>query len=290
MRKLGTQDGESVFTALNQNGQQSGVSANGEIPVVPNGAYRKDKPLFFCQFLHSLKFTTYLKTIPRYKMWRCRYLKKLTAIILCILLCTAILISGCNKAAQKPVPAPGDTSNSGVQQTSDADKREMASNFSNIAMTVDGVQKATIVVSATATAMPQNTTSNPNSVPNQSPANNGATTAPNPDPTNVPGSDTSGVSSTSGEIPDVTSGRLVVMVGLNLNAAAMKDQNQVNKIKEEVKAKIMGSDPRVSEVLVTTNPDMIKKLQDVAAGVIQGKPLQSYAQDINELDKGIRAQ
>jgi hypothetical protein len=70
----------------------------------------------------------------------------------------------------------------------------------------------------------------------------------------------------------------------------MKDQNQVTKINEEVKTKIMGSDPRVSEVLVTTNPDMIKKLQDVAAGVIQGQPLQSYAQDINDLDKGIRAQ
>jgi hypothetical protein len=80
------------------------------------------------------------------------------------------------------------------------------------------------------------------------------------------------------------------MVGVTLNAAAMKDNNLQNNIKEEVKNKIMQSDQKVNEVLVTTNPDMIKKLQDVAAGVIQGQPLQSYAQEITELDKGIRTQ
>jgi len=197
-------------------------------------------------------------------------------------------MSGCGKTAQKP--APESTPNSGVEQTSDADKRIMASRFSNLAMNVNGVQKATVVVSSTLTASPQNISSDPNSVPGLTPANNGANPTPNPETTNIPGSDITGISGPNGEIPDVTAGRLVVMVGLNLNAAAMQDKNQENKIKEEVKAKIMESDQKVTEVLVTTNPDMIKKLQDVAAGVIQGKPLQSYAQDINELDKGIRTQ
>ena len=215
-------------------------------------------------------------------------MKKIMAIILCVLLSAAVLISGCSKTAQKPVPES--TPNSGVQQTSDSEKRVMASNFSNLAMGVNGVQKATVVVSGATTASPQTTGSDPNSVPNLSPANDGTTTTPNTGSTNVPGSDMSGVSSATGEIPDVTSGRLVVMAGLTLNAAAMQDKNQENKTKEEVKTKIMQSDQRVSEVLVTTNPDMIKKLQDVAAGVIQGKPVQSYAQDLTELDKGIRTQ
>ena len=215
-------------------------------------------------------------------------MKKIMAIILCVLLSAAVLISGCGKTAQKPVPES--TPNSGVEQTSDSEKRIMASNFSNLAMGVNGVQKATVVVSGTTTASPQTTSSDPNSVPGLTPANNGATTTPNPDTTSTPGSDMSGISSASGEIPNVTTGRLVVMAGLTLNTAAMQDKNQENKIKEEVKTKIMQSDQRVSEVLVTTKPDMIKKLQDVAAGVIQGKPVQSYAQDLTELDKGIRAQ
>jgi hypothetical protein len=218
-------------------------------------------------------------------------LKKVMVIILCVLLSATVLISGCKKTAQKPMPE--NTSNSGVQQTSDSEKRVMASNFSNMAMGVNGVQKATVVVSSATSASPQNTTSNPNSVPGLTPSNDGSTITPNSNnsgTTGTSGTDMSGVSSPTGEIPDVTSGKLVVMAGLTLNAAAMQDKNQENKIKEEVKTKIMESDQRVSEVLITTNPDMIKKLQDVASGVIQGKPLQSYTQDLNELDKGIRAQ
>lgn len=215
-------------------------------------------------------------------------MKKITAIFLCVLLIMTVLVSGCKKTAQKPIPET--TPNSGVEQTSDSEKRIMASNFSNVAVSVNGVQKATVVVSSTTTANPQTVTSDPNSVPSLTSANNGTTTNPTAGSTNVPGSDMSGVSSPIGEIPNVTSGRLVVMVGLNLNEASMKDQSMENKIKEEVKSKIRQSDQKVSEVLVTTNPDMIKKLQDVAAGVIQGKPLQSYAQEITELDKGIRTQ
>ena len=47
MCKLGTQDSESLYTALNQNGQQTGVSASGEIPVAPNRDLLFDKSLFF---------------------------------------------------------------------------------------------------------------------------------------------------------------------------------------------------------------------------------------------------
>lgn len=215
-------------------------------------------------------------------------MKKITAIILCVLLSMTVLVSGCGKTAQKP--APETSPNSGVEQTSDSEKRIMASNFSNLAMSVNGVQKATVVVASTVTTNPQNISSDPNNVPTLVPSNNGTTTNPNTGSTNVPGSDISGLSSPDGEIPNVASGRTVVMVGLTLNAAAMKDQNLEKSIKEEVKTKIMQSNQKVNEVLVTTNPDMIKKLQDVAAGVIQGQPLQSYAQEITELDKSIRTQ
>jgi len=81
---------------------------------------------------------------------------------------------------------------------------------------------------------------------------------------------------------------MVVMVGLTLDDKSMQDKNMENSIKEQVKTKIMADNQRISEVLVTTNPELIKRLQDVAAGVIQGKPMQSYAQDIEELNKNIR--
>lgn len=210
-------------------------------------------------------------------------MKRTTAILLCILLCAILLISGCQKAAQKPAPK----STPQVQQTSDSEKRVMASRFSNLATSVNGVQKATVVVSSTDSATPGNTDVGLTPPASQLPPN--APNALKPKPNNVPGSDTSGLSTPSGEIAPATTGKMVVMVGLNLDSKAMQDKTREQSIKEEVKSKIKGNDNRISDVLVTTNPDMIKKLQDVAAGVIQGKPMQSFAQDINELDKNIRA-
>ncbi len=215
-------------------------------------------------------------------------LKKIMTIILCVLFITTVWVSGCSQNAKKPQPE--DTSNSGVQQTSDADNRIMASRFSNLAMDVNGVQKATVVVSSTTGANPLNVSSNSNSAATLNPAQSGTTTTSNLSDTNQSGSELSGISSNPGAVADIDPGRLVVLAGLTLNAAAMQDKDQENKVKEEVKTKIMQSDQRVNEVLVTTNPDMLKKLQDVAEGVIQGKPLQNYAQDINELDKSIRSQ
>lgn len=184
-------------------------------------------------------------------------MEKKTKTFLLILLSAVLLLSGCGKAAQKPVPDT--TPESGVQQTSDSEKRIMASRFSNLALQVNGVQKATVVVA-------------------------------NPGTTNGPGSDILGQGSSTAQMPNANAGTPVVMVGVNLDPKAMQDKNRENSIKEEVKAKIIGSGAQISQVLVTTDPNMIKKLQDVAAGIIQGQPLQSYAQDINELDKNIRAQ
>ncbi|MDD3364596.1 MAG: hypothetical protein PHZ03_06405 [Syntrophomonas sp.] len=186
-------------------------------------------------------------------------MKKITTILLCVFLCASILVSGCGKTTQKPL-VPENQPNTQMntpQQTNDAEKRVMANRFSNLAMGVNGVQKATVVVSATDSGMAGNTVT--------------------PSPTSIPGS------SAIGE-------KLVVMVGLNLDTKIMQDKTKEMSIKDEVKSKIMADNQMVSEVLLTSNPDMIKKLQDVAAGVIQGKPMQSYAQDVEELNKNIRAQ
>ncbi len=186
------------------------------------------------------------------------------AILMICVLCGLLVIIGCGQDARKPAP---DTSpNSGVQQTSDAEKRVMANRFSNLAMEIDGVQKATVVV-ASRPDMNAGGVDPFSGLPN---------TGTQVDPAGV---DTN---------PEA--GNLVVMTGINLSPTVSQDTNKVNSIKEQVKTKIKADNSNVSEVLVTTNPDLIKKLQDVAAGIIQGQPVQSYTQDINELDRNLRAQ
>jgi hypothetical protein len=181
-------------------------------------------------------------------------LKKIITILIIVGLGAGILLSGC-ATAKKPLVNennPSDTQIGTPQQTDDAEKRMMANRLSNLAMSVNGVQKATVVISAT---------------------DSGAIGKAAPSSTNAN-----------------TNEKLVVMVGLTLNSQAAQDKTKEANIMNEVKSKIKADSPKISEVLLTTNPDLIKKLQDVAAGVIQGKPVQSYAQNIDELNKNIRGQ
>ncbi len=191
-------------------------------------------------------------------------MQKRATLLICMFLFGFLAIGGCGQAAKKPTP---DTNpNTGVQQTTDAEKRVMANRFSNLAMEVDGVQKATVVVASPVDS----------STGGVDPVSGLPNTGTQVDP---PGVTTN---------PNV--GNQVVMVGISISPAVAQDTNQVNNIKEQVKTRIMADSDKVSDVLVTTDPELIKKLQDVAAGIIQGEPVQSYTQDIDELDKNMRAQ
>ncbi|MDD4801370.1 MAG: hypothetical protein PHF24_00310 [Syntrophomonas sp.] len=175
---------------------------------------------------------------------------KKATIWLYVFLCLVIFMGGCGSNPQKPLGNQPDNQMNTPQQTNDAEKRIMANRFSTLAMETEGVQKATAVVTATSEL-----------------AGSPVTTKPEP----------------IGE-------KFVVMIGLTLNSNITQDKSKEMAIKEQVKAKIMADNQKVSEVLLTSDPDMIKKLQDIAAGVIQGKPMQSYAQNVDELNNSLRNQ
>lgn len=79
--------------------------------------------------------------------------------------------------------------------------------------------------------------------------------------------------------------RIVALVGLTLTPDAAKKQQQIKSMAAD---KIKKSDKRVTQVLVTTDPNMVKRISDIAAGIIQGKPVKSYAKDVDELTRNIK--
>lgn len=83
---------------------------------------------------------------------------------------------------------------------------------------------------------------------------------------------------------------LVAMVGLTVSSAISNDPNKVNTIKQSVADKLKASDSRISQVLVSTDPTMIRRINDIAAGIIEGKPLQSYEKDLNTLINDLKRQ
>ncbi|HWP98213.1 MAG TPA: YhcN/YlaJ family sporulation lipoprotein [Syntrophomonadaceae bacterium] len=83
-------------------------------------------------------------------------------------------------------------------------------------------------------------------------------------------------------------GALVVLVGLTLNPTISSDANQMNAVKKSVADRIKANDNRISQVLITSDPTMIKRINDVAAGIIEGKPIQSYENDVNKLARDLK--
>jgi cell division protein ZapA (FtsZ GTPase activity inhibitor) len=181
-------------------------------------------------------------------------MKKKT-LILFVFLAAIILSAGCQQAkkpniTQNPTP-------SNPTQVTESDKRIMANRFSEIAKAVPGVINATVVVAGADAAMDM--------------SNKTSTTA------------TSKVSTNSVS-------KIVVMVGLTLNKESMATDAKQESIKNMVKQKIKSSDNRITDVLVTNDANMVKKINDVASGLIEGKPVLSYARSAAELGRMMKEQ
>lgn len=166
--------------------------------------------------------------------------KKLFSLLLIVVVALALVVGGCQKqqAAKKPVPKPKVTApntvtapaKKPVSPMSTSEARKLADKLTNLAVTVKGVNSATVVVQ---------------------PANN----------------------------------QVTALVGLMLSPE-VKGKETV-KVKKEVADKLKKADKRVTGVLVTTNPDLVRRIQDIARGIIAGKPVQSFASEISELTRRI---
>lgn len=90
-----------------------------------------------------------------------------------------------------------------------------------------------------------------------------------------------GVKSATTVVQRMTNGKYTVMVGLELKSGVTKPET----IKKKVADRIKMTDHQVAKVLVTSDPQLVQRVKDIANGVIQGRPVSSFADQINELAK-----
>lgn len=187
-------------------------------------------------------------------------MRKIFTLLLCI---GFLLISlmGCQTTAKKPMTPerkPGVTTKKPTTEMTASERRVMANKLSKMAENVKGVKRASVVVSSIGMTN-TGTTATTNKMTNTNAAR-----------TNYSGQ--------------------VVMVGLTLEPTATRDAATINKVKSTVANKLKASDRRISQVLVTTDPTMIKRINDIAAGIIEGKPIQNYQNDINDITNKLKTQ
>mgnify|MGYP000397733684 CR=1 FL=1 len=216
--------------------------------------------------------------------------------ILTLLLCVSFLVVGllgCQDASKKP-SAPERKPNTTVERKSDVDadmtpseRRVMASSLSKTAESVEGVQRASVVIASIGMTntgvddsqngnMTDNNFSNSTNNKMSNNANNNNNMANNNNDKSI--ADRNDVSG------------LLVMVGITLEPTAKRDTATVNKVKNAVVNKIKASDADISQVLVTTDPNLIKRINNVAAAIIEGKPIEKFKDDINDLSGQIKRQ
>jgi YhcN/YlaJ family sporulation lipoprotein len=185
-------------------------------------------------------------------------LRKIFTLLLCV---GFLLISlmGCQTTSKKPMtPArkPGVTAKKPTTEMTASERRVMANKLSKMAENVQGVKRASVVVSSI-------------------------------------GMTNTGVTSTTNKMTNTNAARTnysgqIILVGLTLEPTATRDSATINKVKSTVATKLKASDRRISQVLVTTDPTMIKRINDVAAGIIEGKPIQNFQRDITDISGKIK--
>lgn len=203
-------------------------------------------------------------------------MKRTQTLLLCFILLFTMTAAGCNQAAKKPVN-PDQSQNQSYRvkpnnTMNTSDKRVMASRLSSIAENVSGVKTATVIVDTGQTATGRDYTKT------------GSDLVPNPTKTPNPGQARVG-NKTMNTAADA---KAMAMVGITLEDPSIMGSKKERAIKQNVRQRLMSSETKLSEVLVTSDPTMIKKLKDVAAGILEGRPTSSYARDIQELNRNMR--
>ncbi len=200
-------------------------------------------------------------------------MKKKLTYLLCFSLMFMLLAGGCQKTTAKKPMAPSTKKPTQTSQMTPSERRVLASKLSKMAEQVKGVEKATVVVADIGVA--NNITGN-----TKANAQMNRATAKNLNDNTI-GSD-AGINRSEPQ-------GMIVMVGLTLKPGN-NDMNKSNQIKSKVMNKLKAGDRRISQVLVTTDPNLVKRITDVAAGILEGKPIKTFEKDIKNIDSSLRQQ
>ena len=185
-------------------------------------------------------------------------MRKKMAMVLLLNFIIAVMLAGCPGPAQKTTPpAKPRTTQDAADGMTASQRRVLANRLSAVATKVSGVQRAAVVVMDVGMTS-KGTTGTTNNTNKKTSTN---------------------MRSTNGAM---------VMVGLTLDQATMNDRATSDQAKRTVAKRIKATDKRISQVMVTSDPGLIKRIDTIAAGIVAGQPIQRYQQEITDLGQRLR--
>mgnify|MGYP000853344936 CR=1 FL=1 len=187
-------------------------------------------------------------------------------IIMGIFLLLTSLVGGCQSSAKKPMREQNNDRMNSNEMTA-GERRVLANKLSQAAESIEGVKRSAVVISSAQPATGRQLGNNPND------------NMMNPRNENMLADDN--------EMSQVENG-IVAMVGLTVDSNISNDINKINRTKELVQQKLKATDKRVAQVLVTTDPNLMKRIDDMAARIVEGKPVKSFEKDLRDLNDKLK--
>jgi YhcN/YlaJ family sporulation lipoprotein len=72
-------------------------------------------------------------------------------------------------------------------------------------------------------------------------------------------------------------------VGLDLKDGV--ERQQTNRVMEQVAERLKKTEPRLERVMVSTDPDVFTRLQRIASGIEEGRPISAFTKELGEMNE-----
>ncbi len=79
-----------------------------------------------------------------------------------------------------------------------------------------------------------------------------------------------------------------VIVGITLDMNQSQDK-KAKEVEQKVAEKIKQSETGISSIMVTTDPEIIKQINRIATGIIDGNPIKNYQQEIDSITQQLKS-
>jgi len=120
-----------------------------------------------------------------------------------------------------------------------------------------------------------------------------APTAPTPAPVRKPTTESmraSRVAASVARIPEVNKATVVIsgttaLVGVDMKAKVQGTHEK--DVKKKIEKAVKDTDKSITRVYVTADPDLYKRIDNIARGISEGRPVSEFAKQISEIIKRI---
>lgn len=206
-------------------------------------------------------------------------------LITLLLIVFVVSLVGCQNTAQKKIVNPSPTDNN----LTESEHRIMAGKISNLAIEVEGVNKASVAI-ARINLSDKDFIKNPDSTKAGSSGgqldkgnkNNSSSAYPDINSDNI-----NTVTDDNNRNMASPGGGLVVLIGINVNDSIKQDSNKLNSVINNIEEKVRSQEFMASKIYISSNPEIVGRIDTIAAGTLQGENINDYTEEIISIIESI---